>query len=273
MICFILGYGIYEVGALFHNLSVMNKAVSSSANYATRGASYSKVQNQLIQESENLIGGVFLEQTITSDPGVVLEVWNPETNTKLGASTKGNHTYRPQCSESFPPHENGVTPYLFWAQGYVLKVGVNYKIGVYIPFIGLLSVDTTIADAKRIVTSNDIDRDGMVDTHEAEYVDWAMTKKAKAGVSSDTKWVNPVHRDEISRFDTAEDPSLDIDGDSIPQVNDTAPYDANNNNVEDRFDKAEKNDRNNHLTMNPLIGPGVVPNQNSNKWWNGSCPF
>lgn len=273
LVTVMVGFGIYEAGALLHNISVMNKAMNSASNYAARGATYERIQEQVSEEAENLLSGAFLAQTVTSDPGLVLEVWNPETGTKLGTHTGSGHTYRSQCPESFAPGRQGVTPYIFWAQGYELRVGVRYEIGFYVPFLAPVTIDTVVSGSTRIAAQNDLDRDGLVDSREAEYVDWAMTKKANAsGMISDTQWKHPVHRDEYDTLDSNHGPTLDIDDDGVPWPNDDQLYDRDNDGTEDKFDKAEASDRDNHLTMNPLVGPGVRPDANDNKWWAGRCP-
>lgn len=271
ILSFLIGIGIYEVGALVHNLSIMNKALSSASNYASRGAPYSKIKETVVVESNNLIGGAFLEQTLGQDFGVIVEVWNPETNTKLGAYTEGPYTYRKQCSGSLPPNEEYVTPYLFWANGYEIRVGVEYKIGIYVPFIYSIVTSPTLSSSQRINAQNDLDRDGMVDYREAGYVDWAMDQKSSYLLISDTQWTHPVHRDETATLDSRGG-NNDIDGDGNPVSGDTFPFDRDNDGVQDKFDKAEPSAMENRMTMNPLIGPGVLPNTNNWKWWNGSCP-
>lgn len=267
ILSFIMGVGMYEVGALVHNLSVLNKAMDSAANYASRGAPYEKVKEVVILESNNLMGGAFLEQTIENDFGLILEVWNPETNTKLGAYTEGQYTYRSQCSTSFAPRKENVTPYLFWANGYEIRTGVEYKIGIYIPYIYTIVVSPTISSSKIISVQNDLDRDGMVDSREAGYVAWAMEQK----FPSDTQWKNPVHRDETGSLDSSSIRD-DIDGDGDTVQVDPLPFDRDNDRVQDKFDKAEPAMMNNNLTMNPLVGPGVLPGTNDWKWWKGTCP-
>lgn len=272
LVSMMIGFAIYEAGTLIHNVSVMNKAVNSASNFAARGASYERIQEQVSAEAENLLSGAFLAQTVSSEPGLVLEVWNPETEMKLGTSTNSEHSYRRQCAESLPPERRGVTPYLFWAQGYELHVGVRYEIGFYVPFLAPITVDIVIADSSRIATQNDLDRDGLVDSREVEYVQWALSEKADAaGMASDTQWTHPVHRDETAVLDSS-GPDVDIDGDGDTMGVDPQPYDHDNDNLEDKFDKAEPTDRDNRLTMNPLMGPGVQPDSSDDKWWGGGCP-
>jgi hypothetical protein len=272
VLSFILGIGFYEVGALVHNISVMNKGLSSAANYASRGAPYSKIKEVMLTESKNLLGGAFLEQEVSDDFGLILEVWNPETDSKLGTYTEGNYTYRPTCSKRLPPEKKYVTPYIFWANGYEIRVGVEYDIGIYIPFLGVMSISPTLTSAKRITAQNDIDRDGMVDSREATYVDWALDKKSSLLLISDTQWRHPVHRDETATLDS-KSMNNDLDGDGFSVSGDTYPFDRNNDGVQDKFDKAEATNRDNMMTMNPLVGPGIALGSNPSwKWWDGTCP-
>jgi len=273
IVCSILAVGIYETGALFHNVSIMNQAISSATHYAAQGADVQTIEEAVVDEAENLFSGAFLRQNIASDTGLVIKVKNPETDQQLGEDDDGGHTFRPQCTESLPPEEPRVSPYLFWAQGYEIQLGIRYRIGIYIPFLQALSVDMVLSDSKRITAQNDLDRDGLVDDREAEYVDWAMEEKANVtGLLSDTTWTHPVHRDETATLDTSGD-DIDIDGDGDTLAADTQPYDRDNDGIEDQYDKAERSDRVNLLTMNPLVGPGVRPNLNDDKWMGGDCPY
>lgn len=241
IICFILAVGIYEIGALFHNVTVVNKALSSAAGYAAEGARYPRIQQVMVEETENLLSGAFLAQRV-SPKGLILEIWNPRTNTKLGASSAGSATYRDQCEEKLIPRRETVTPYLFWARGYSIRVGIEYGIGVYVPFLGPITVDTVLAQSKVVQNQNDTDRDGLSDEWEAEYVDWALDE------DGDTEWGHPKHRDGVGFLDS--DNNVDVDGDGVEENADPEPYDFNDNQVEDKFDKS-----NNLLEYNPLMGP------------------
>lgn len=241
VICFILAIGIYEIGALFHNVSVVNKALSSAASYAAEGAPYPALQAVVVEEAENLLAGAFLMQRV-SPRGLILEVWNPRTGTKLGASTSGSFDYRDQCETVFGPRRKTVTPYLFWARGYTLRVGVEYEVGVYIPLLGPMTIDTVLAQSKVIQSQNDTDRDGLNDEREVEYVHWALDQ------DGDTEWKHPRHRDDAGFFDTEN--NVDVDGDGADLETDTEPYDFDNDGVEDKVDQLD-----NRMRYNPLLGP------------------
>lgn len=246
VICFMLAVGIYEAGAVFHNVAVVNKALSSAAGYAAQGAPYPVIQNFVVEEAENLLSGAFLTQRV-SPKGLILEVWNPRTNTKLGAHSTSGMTYRDQCELVFPPGRDTVTPYLFWTQGFTVRVGIEYQVGIYLPFLGPITLDTVLAQTKVIQTHNDSDRDGLADEREAEYVQWGLLQ------DGDTTWKHPRHRDQVEFYDS--DNNVDVDGDGVDLEPDPEPYDFDNNGIEDRFDKSD-----NLLRYNPLIGPdGWLP--------------
>lgn len=235
LFCFILGVGIFEAGVLINNLSIMNTAMDTTAKYAAAGASYDKLQEIVLRESSNLLSGASLVQDI-SDEGLVVMVWHPEKDVLLGASGSG----RSQCRTTFLPEHESSTPYLLWAEGYEIRVGAKYAVGFKLPFLGPITVDTVVWGSQLIDSENDLDRDGLRDQYEAEYVQWALAEKG-AGA-----WTHPVHRDGTGEFTT--NPSTDVDGDGVS--NDGQPYDFDNDGVEDKFDNGD-----NLLTYNPLVGP------------------
>ncbi|MFP4686476.1 MAG: TadE/TadG family type IV pilus assembly protein [bacterium] len=231
IVCLMIGIGIYEGGALMHNISVMNAAVDHAATYVAWGAPLHRVERALVDETVNLLASGFLYQEFGSE-GLIIEIWEPRSRQKL-AST--------QMTEDLSPGREKIAEYMFWAQGYEARVGIRYGVGIYIPFLGSFTIPlTTISSSRVIQAPNDIDRDGMVDHYEAEYVGWAMDE------SGDGVWKHPVHRDGLGEFD---DSSVDIDGDGIAQA-DTDPYDFNNDGVEDKFDPD-----NNLMLYNPVVGP------------------
>jgi len=233
LVCIMMGVGIYEAGAFFHNVSVINAAVETGATYASRGAPYGRIQRAVERETLNLLSGAFLSQFIP-ERGIIVEIWNPRTNEVLAPTTE---------SDRFPPKREFVAEYLFWAQGYEARVGVNYRIGIYIPFLRAIVVEQTIASTRTIQVTNDLDRDGMVDSREASYLDW---RRAVDGLSA---WQHPMHRDHGDTLDT--DADVDIDGDGFMTDSDTYPYDFDNDGMEDKFDAG-----NNDLSYNPVVGPG-----------------
>lgn len=233
LISIMIGVGIYEAGAFFHNISVMNAAVETGATYASRGAPFDAIQRGIEEETINLLSGAFLSQYIP-EKGVVIEVWNPTTGNKIAPTAQ---------SQELPPGRQHVAEYMFWAQGYEARVGVIYRIGIYLPFLREIVVEQTIVSTRTIQASNDVDRDGMVDSQEASYVGW---RRSMDGLPV---WKHPLHRDQSDTLDTEQD--VDIDGDGLSGTSDTFPYDFNNNGTEDKFDE-EQND----LQYNPVVGPG-----------------
>lgn len=236
--CFILGVGIFETGALVNNLSIMNTAMETAANHAAAGAPYERIQEVAVRESVNLMSGPFLAQTVSED-GIIVEVWHPERNHKLGADDQNGTGYRPHCNDWLLPRRASVSPYIFWSQGYEIRVGINYKIGFYLPFLGTVDLDMLISESKTIDAENDLDRDGLNDHYEVEYVQWAMRQDGAGN------WVHPVHRDGTGNFTTS---AADFDGDGVS--NDDLPFDFDNDGTEDKLDKGD-----NQLQYNPLMGP------------------
>lgn len=247
LFCFILGVGIFESGVLINNVSIMNTAMDITAKYAASGASYERLQDVINRESNNILTGATLIQEV-SDQGLVVQVRNPKENVPLGSFQGGGLSVHSQCKNIFTPRENTITPYMFWAEGYEIRVGVEYGIGFEIPFLGPITVDTTVWGSQLIDAENDLDRDGMRDQFEPEYVQWAM---AADGAGS---WRHPVHRDGTGEL--ISDPGADMDGDGV--ADDKSPYDYDNDGTEDKFDKGD-----NLMEYNPLMGPNgwnaVVP--------------
>lgn len=232
LFCFILGVGIFEAGVLINNLSIMNTAMDTTAKYAAAGAPYDKLQDVVLRESTNLLSGASLVQDI-SDEGLVVTIWHPEKGVLLGSG-------RSQCKTIFIPNHKSATPYLFWAEGYEIRVGAQYAVGFKLPFLGPITVDTVVWGSQLVDAENDLDRDGLRDQYETEYVQWAMAEE-NAGA-----WLHPVHRDGTGAFTT--NPSTDVDGDGVS--NDDLPYDFDNDGVEDKLDNGD-----NLLSYNPLVGP------------------
>lgn len=242
LICLMMGIGIYEAGAFFHNVAVLNRAVETGATMASHGAPFTEVENAIVQESKNLLAGAFLSQTIPEN-GVMIEVWNP---------ISGNQIAPTQQATEFHPGKPNVAEAMFRAQGYEVRVGVMYRIGILIPFLPPIVVDQTIVGTRTIQSPNDTDRDGMVDSQEAGLLQWC----------TGDSWSHPVHRDLQDTMDT--DPGADIDGDGLSGGGDSMPYDFNNNATEDRFDEDNRQGPSeNDLQLNPVVGP--------NDW--ASLPF
>ncbi|MFB6346786.1 MAG: hypothetical protein ABEK50_13660 [bacterium] len=197
-----MAVGIYETGALIHNISVMNTGMETAATLAAHGAPFEVVRNQIYDEADNLLAGAFLEQRIVEDEqkgsNIYVEIWNPRTNEPLVTS------YTPH-QETFSPQINNVAPYMFWTEGYQVRIGVLYEIGIYVPFIRSFTLDFSIVGTRIIQVSNDVDRDGMVDSMEVEYLGWWLDNQGKT-------WSHPVHRDKSDTLDSNVD--ADIDGDN-----------------------------------------------------------
>jgi Flp pilus assembly protein TadG len=245
-----VGYGFYEVGALIHNLSVMQKSIDTVADYATKGASIEKLREEMIESSENLLSTAFIQQDI-GEKGIIIEIWNPHTGQKLGAYSENGLNYREQCSQTLAPRSRHVTPYIFWARGYEFRLGVRYTVGIFIPFLGNLITVRTMSSTRTMRSQNDLDRDGLVDSREANYVNWRMNQPGGPG----DDWTHPRHRDSNPNYDS--DAGVDIDGDGNSISSDTAPYDYNNNGTGDMFEPASASAgvMTNLLYYNPLVGP------------------
>ncbi|MGM0380494.1 MAG: TadE/TadG family type IV pilus assembly protein [bacterium] len=232
IISLMIGIGIYEAGVFLHNVSVLNAAVDHAATYASRGAPVEKIEAALIREGRNLLVGAFSQQEFDPE-GIIIQVWNPATGEKLAPT---------QNSEYFLPRRKRVAEYMFWAEGYEIRVGLNYKAGIYIPFAGPVTIPfTTVTSARTIQAANDIDRDGMVDHYEAQYVAHVLKEV------EDMKWKHPVHRDETGEIDSRD---VDIDGDGTVSSSDDYPYDFNNDGREDKYSPGD-----NRLNYNPVVGP------------------
>jgi len=246
LISLMIGIAIYETGALLHNLSVLDEAAHTAVVYASHGADYDTLRDAVNREAVNLMAGGFLEQTVPRG-GLIVEVWNPHYDRVLG---HGGSPSRSQCHEAFSPGRSNVAPYMFWARGYEIRVGLIYRIGFYIPFLKPITTQTVISESAIIQASNDLDRDGMNDHWEVAYVEGAM----RAPVTSDTPWKHPQHRDGA---DTYYDVSrgVDIDGDGMPIADDDRPYDRDNNNVEDQFERDPGDGSVNKMEFSPLMGP------------------
>ena len=239
LFCFVLGIGIFESGVLINNISIMNTAMDTTAKYAAAGAPYEKLQDVVIRESNNLLAGASLVQEI-SEEGLVVQVWHPEYDVKLGSYSGGGTSARPQCNQTLTPENSSTTPYLFWTEGYEIRVGVRYGIGFKLPFMEPITVESLVWGSKLIDAENDLDRDGLRDQYEVEYVQWAMA------ADSAGSWRHPIHRDGTGEFTT--NPSTDVDGDGVS--NDSLPFDYDNDEREDKLDKED-----NLLEYNPLVGP------------------
>ncbi len=232
VLALMIGIGIYETGVFLHNVSVLNAAVDHAATYASWGAPVEKIEAALVREGRNLLVGAFSRQEFDPD-GIIIEVWNPVAGEKIAPT---------EFSEEFMPNRSRVAEYMFWAEGYRIKVGLNYRAGIYIPFAGPVTIPfTTIVSSRTIQASNDIDRDGMVDHYEAEYIAHALA------LEGDTIWKHPVHRDKTGKLDG---PDVDIDGDGTIAAEDDYPYDFTNDGTEDKFAPGQ-----NRLDYNPVIGP------------------
>jgi hypothetical protein len=234
IICLMIGVGIYEAGAFFHNVAVMNSAVESAATVASHGAPFRKVERIVVRESKNLLAGAFLSQYIP-EKGVIVEVWNP---------VSGNQLAPTQHADQFHPGEPFVAEAMFRARGYEVRVGVIYRIGITMPFLQPIVVEQTIVGTRTIQSPNDIDRDGMVDSQEA-----ALLQSCTGN-----SWSHPVHRDQQNTLDA--ESGADIDGDGLAGGSDSLPYDFNNNGIEDRMDEDNRQGpRENDLIFNPVVGP------------------
>lgn len=253
LISLMIGIAIYETGALLHNLSVLDEAAHTAVVYASHGADYDTLRGAVSREAVNLMAGGFLEQTVPRG-GLIVEVWNPHTNTVLG---QGPNFDRSQCHGQFPPRRSNVAPYLFWARGYEVRVGLIYRIGFFVPFLQPITTETVVSESAIIQASNDLDRDGMNDHLEAAYVEWVMFDETAGG---DTQWIHPVHRDGLDTHDV--DTGVDIDGDGTSIRFDPKPYDFDDNNVEDQYEQDDGNQTKNRMRFSPLMGPDgwiVVP--------------
>lgn len=251
LISLMIGIAIYETGALLHNLSVLDEAAHTAAVYASHGSDYNTLRDAVSKEAVNLMAGGFLEQTVPRG-GLIVEVWNPHTNTVLG---QGPHFDRSQCHGQFPPRRSNVAPYLFWARGYEVRVGLIYRIGFFVPFLQPITTETVVSESAIIQASNDIDRDGMNDFWEAVYVEGAMFDEnlTDAAPGADTQWRHPVHRDGYDTYDV--DTGVDIDGNDTPIRFDPKPYDFDKNNVEDQYEQDDGTQTKNRMRFSPLMGP------------------
>lgn len=201
VICTMIGFGIYEAGVLFHNVSVLNQAMETASLYAAQGAPVDEIRSVVYDEAENLMGGALLEQRVLradDASSIIVEIWNPRTDRSLVTEYTPNE-------QKFAPRKTHIAPYLFWAQGYEIRVGVYYQIGIYVPFVKTFALTTSIVGSRTIDAPNDTDRDGMVDSQEVEYLGWWLEQQGK-------KWVHPVHRDGYDTMDTTD--GADIDGDT-----------------------------------------------------------
>lgn len=198
VICLMIGFGIYEAGVLFHNVSVINQSMETASLYAAQGARMDKIQDLIYDEAGNLMGGALLEQRIIeADEGsnIIVEIWNPATDEPLVTEYTPNQ-------EEFGPRMKNVAPYMFWAQGYEIRVGVYYQIGIYVPFLKAFEISLPIVGSRTIDAPNDIDRDGMVDSREVEYIAYDIYPD---------EWEHPKHRDNYDTMDTTS--GAEIDGD------------------------------------------------------------
>lgn len=208
MICTIMGFGIYEAGVLFHNVNVMNNVMELGASHAARGAPWPEVQQVIYDEGTNLMDGAFLEYKLPDAPGntsnIIVEIWNPRTDEPLVTE------YTPNASK-FEPRRERIVPYMFWAQGYEIRVGTHLEIGIYVPFIRAFTLSTEIVGSRTIQASNDSDRDGMFDQYESEYGDWYAEEGFGLHDDGD-RWKHPVHRDGYGVVDS--DSTANVDGDT-----------------------------------------------------------
>lgn len=238
VLCIIIGFGIYEGGILFHNISVMNRGISRAASYAAHGASMEHINRSVTHEAKNLMGSAWIAQRADTE-GIKVQIVNTENDTLIGPT---------QYSDLFEPGKQLVTSYLFWAQGYEVRVSLGYRIAWNLPYIRTFYVPLRITGSQAILAPNDIDRDGLVDHREQAYVEYALAEDYPTGYSNgDTVWIHPVHRDGYDTLDT--DPDADVDGDSLT-TNDTFPYDFDNDAVEDKYDPGD-----NQMEYNPRLGP------------------
>ncbi|MFB6354998.1 MAG: TadE/TadG family type IV pilus assembly protein [bacterium] len=198
-ICIMIGVGIYEAGSFFHNVSVMNHAMENAATYAAQGAPMDEIKEMVEREGANLMAGALLQQTILMEDtdsdtasSIIVEIVNPRTNKTL---THGYRDYEdihgPFDGEDYSPNRENIAPYVFWAQGYEVRVGVYYRIGIYVPFVKSFVVEQPIVGSRIIQASNDVDRDGLVDSQEIELFGEEMDQDGQA-------WDHPKHRNDDS---------------------------------------------------------------------------
>ncbi len=224
IICLLMAFGIFELGAYLHNISVLHRSTDNASLYASYGAPIERIKEVFELESANLLSTPFLYQQLDLDQ-LFVEIWNPYSGEKIAPL---DSTDFPFDKPRLEPAIEGVASYLFWAQGYEIRVGLAYRVGIYIPFLGPLALSRPIGSTRVIQTSNDLDRDGLVDAWEPGYLLYYLDQ------TGDTEWIHPSHLDYTGQFDA----DINVD------------YDYNNSGIENKFDAG-----NNLLYQNPAVGP------------------
>jgi len=243
VVALMFAFGIFELGVYVHNLAVLSRTADNAAHYASYAAPLPRLEEVFSRERANLLPTAFSYQDYDPDE-ITVEIYNPHENRRLA----------PLETDEFPfdeprlaPGKENVAPYLFWTQGYRIVVSVDYAVGIKIPFLPPLTFNQRVRGSQIIQVSNDIDRDGLVDSWEAGYVLYYLNEIYEGG-GVDREWVHPSHRDYTGQLDTVGDP--DIDGDGLAKSEDEYPYDYTNDGIEDKFDVG-----NNRLYQNPAVGP------------------
>ncbi len=223
-VCLAMAFGIFEIGVYIHNISVLNRAADSASLYASYGAPIENIEEVFVSESSNLLYSAFIYQELDTAQ-LFVDIYNPYTGDKIAPLET---TDFPFDQPRLEPARELIAPYLFWAQGYEIEIGLNYLVGFQIPFLRALTASRPIVSRRVIQTANDLDRDGLVDSWEAGYLLWFLDQ------TGDTEWVHPSHLDYTGEVDSVIQPD----------------YDHSGSGIENKFDPG-----NNLLYQNPAIGP------------------
>lgn len=229
LVMLMLGFGSMEGGIIYYNILTLNQAIENAAFIAAGGAEDNQIKELIYNESYNIITTPWIQHKL-DNRGVIIEVWLDE-NTPIAPTASLWNQLQPKSKYR--------AEYLFRAYGYIIKVGVIYTIGIYIPFIDNVSVKVPIVGSYRIYAPNDLDRDGMSDIYEEEYF---------RGVLGSSNWAPFSHLNNNSMADKYND---DKDGDGILDSDgtDTLVYDFDNDGIDDKYDSGDN--QMNHPILSP----------------------
>jgi hypothetical protein len=224
---------IFELTVMYYNNSVLTNAVHQATWAAANGAQDDIIREVLVGKMQELLITGYVQHGIRING---IEVHNREC---VDYSIVAPY---PRDYEYFTPRATEDAAYMYRAEGYHIRLSLDYTIGFSIPFIGhAQTLSVPIVQEARITTRNDLDRDGLVDTYEQEYY-CGLYDHALYALNTSVTWVPYSHVD----HGVVDMTGLDDDGDGWNDDVDSATvagewwmyakYDRNNDGQEDKFD-------------------------------------
>lgn len=220
---------IFEITVIYYNNLVVTNAVHQASWAAANGAQDEEIRNILYSKLKEMIATGYMLHDFSP---VTIKVYNRENPDYPDVAPGPEWT----CDELvYSPMKEGEAGYAFRAEGYHLQLALNYRIGISLPFIDFSDViEFPIVEEERIMSRNDLDRDGLVDAYEQEWYRamWSATP------------IPFSHGDD--GYSDIDAPDSDADGDGFLDDSDSATtagawwmyakYDRDNDGLEDKYD-------------------------------------